>query len=120
VYLFFHGSVKSLSLSSTELLSWLLFLNFATTIMSVNPPISYTAQTFGNLAMCFSTSATFPLTDVTSIIAAPSIFIFYYIRLSCLSPGRRHFFLLNHQGSCAFYPVVKSLKRLSIFLRMLV
>ena len=44
----------------------------ATTIMSVKSVISYTAQTFGNLAMCFSTSAIFPLTDITSIIAVRS------------------------------------------------
>src|SRR5437667_103920 len=53
-----YGSPKSFF---TKLIRFFLFLNFSTTIISFKPVISYTAQTLGNFAMCFSTSAIFPL-----------------------------------------------------------
>src|SRR5215469_2298694 len=73
------GNVKSFF---TKLLSWLLFLNLATTIMSVNPPISYTAHTFAvgaNENHC-SSSAYDPL---GSIATSARVFLIYGIFLRC-------------------------------------
>src|SRR5437870_8408323 len=56
----------------TKLESSARFLNLAIMVMSVSPVMSYTAHTFGNLAICLSRSTILPFVAVISIIPVRS------------------------------------------------